>query len=206
MILRSAALAATLSLVAGCGSDAEPQPKDLQPTDTSGQQVVVDSLGLTFHVPDGWVIFEASSPPEASDATVRALAKRLKVKATLLTTRIRSGAMVQLYSDQPAPRGLVDSATVIGLLIDELPNKEILRVQLEKAGGTEVQLSDAETAAGPAIVVSYQLTGHSSTVVFGQAAYVDVGRTVAVLTVSSTKAEQTATLGQLVLDSVDLDS
>ena len=106
-------LAVLLLTLAACGGD-EDAGADLEPKDTSGQQVLVDSLDLTFHVPDGWVTFEASSPPALSDPLLRDVAKRLEVKPAVFAERIATGAMMQLYGDQPAPHGLLDSAAVMG--------------------------------------------------------------------------------------------
>ena len=204
---RLAPLAVLLLTLSACGGEdgSEPGP-DREPQDTSGQEVLVDSLDLTFHVPNGWVTFEASAPPSATDPVLRSVAERLEVKPAVFAERIASGAMMQLYSDQPAPQGLLDSATVIGLLIRELPDEAALENQLDELGAVEVDIRRADTAAGEALVVHYELGRTDAVTVYGEAAYLDVGREVAVITVSSVNQDRATELGRLVLDSVDVRS
>ena len=190
-----------LSLVA-CG-DEPGEPADAEPKVTSGLEVAVTALDISFRVPEGWVSFRSAVPPAAADPTLRDLAERMEVKPTKLAERISTGAMVQLYSDKRAKQGLVDSATVIGLLLQELPEEDALQNQLDQLGATKVSMSDAATAAGPALVVRYALERDAGMTVYGQVAYLDIGREVAVITVSSIDEERTEELGQLVLDSVD---
>lgn len=224
------ALAAVLVLLTGCAGDlsgfraqkslgqpssasgpstAEPSPSALPPPSGLPTQIGgpgspahrVESSGISFEVPKGWLELKASDLAAGlGDSEVfKELAARSGLDPDQLLGMMKS---IDLYlvSDEGAHAGFVDNINVVGQPIS-LQNDSQIELGLLTLGATNVDVRHESTDAGDATVASYELDfsgRHAAATVI----VVGTGDGSAAVTVSASNAQTMQGLVRSVLGSM----
>ena len=188
--------------VAGCSDTAVPSPTST--TDRAGAGVAlpaghrwvqVPTQAVTIAVPQAWVDFASTDTPEALAAAAEAMGTTVED----LQANLPAATLLQVRAPSPDPSNI--NAVVIDL--ETLPSDAELTSQFEEAGAREVTPRAVHTAAGDAVLITYDRPLSGGTV-HGAGLFVDLGSSLLNLSVTSPDRATVTTRAEALVRSIHL--
>lgn len=208
MPLRAALVATTCLLaLAGCtpsGSADEPVaragavPEVVVPEAPGGTRMVEVDNGLAFAIPAEWSAVtpkEVDTDGPGADDVLDSLGMTAEQFSALLR-------QVDAFYAAPSPvRGFVSNINVLSE-DTPLPSEAAIREQYRYVGADDVEVDDAESWLGDALITSFTMDFGQPVTIYGGAVVMGYQDGYTVVTVSSTSAAATRELRDVVLETV----
>ena len=200
----TSALLLALSL-ASCSDDDKGSTPDHSSKGSSEdtQTITLDEYGVSFEAPEGWTEID---PDEAlsgsgSNPALDELAERMGMTPEEAAQGLSAASKLMLFSDAEAVGGFLANINVVIVPGDAGMDDEAIKNDFVALGGTVGDIERGSSEVGDTIRVPYQLPVADHTVE-GASIFVDIGDEFVNVTVSTTDADETEELADLVEESL----